>query len=875
MLIACGGSGGVSSSEDGVLRVSGTITVQRDSDIDLDLNSSILLNNELDDPQLIANPSTIGGYLSGYSGAYANASNTTFNQDTHDYFKVSLVKGQEIQISVFQADSSLDVIELELALFDEFEVKQETIDINEFSSNTLIVPADGLYTLSLGVSTLTSPLLYTLSLSQSISSQALSVSDIKILSQDFIPGEILLKLKKGKAIPATDNTVKSASSTPLKTASNNTDSIESLLEKLRQKETIPNIATVYQVQPSSKKPSIKIANYTEASAIKQLSLLEQKIQTLEIITQLNESEDVEFAEPNFIYHSAASKDDPRLSDQWNLSMLSAPAAWQLSSGQDVIVAVLDTGINATHEDLTNNIHPGGYDFITDTKSSGDGNGFDGDPKDEGTSFHGSHVAGIIAAEADNMKGIAGLAYDAKIMPLRVLGVQDTGSSSDIAQAILYAAGLENTSGNSLRADIINMSFGSEAQSATVKAALDKAYAQGLILIAAAGNIATDSAFYPAAFENVIGVGAVSNDKKRSSFSNFGINLDLVAPGGTGSGSATFDGFQDAILSTVGANNYSEYIGTSMAAPHVSAVAALIKQLMPSLNGENFKAALDAGYLTQNLTTSTADINNFYGKGLIDAAKSVNWAKGNVIMPGILSVYPTQFGFIGANTKAELSLTNPSDSVITITSIVEQESWLEITAKDDVDDISKLGNYLVEVNLALASLGQGIITINYEIDNGPAQQQIINVFISRASQGDPSVGNLYVSLYKEEDVLNGVYQQAYGLPAELTNGVYEYCFNYVAPGRYLLAASTDNDGDRLPFDKGEAVGSFPLLSRPSFIEIKTQSLTNMNFDIQYPSFSSSEISFSILPQQNTHISSLIFESTEWAPVSFIAQSNCSK
>lgn len=229
MLIACGGSGGVSSSEDGVLRVSGTITVQRDSDIDLDLNSSILLNNELDDPQLIANPSTIGGYLSGYSGAYANASNTTFNQDTHDYFKVSLVKGQEIQISVFQADSSLDVIELELALFDEFEVKQETIDINEFSSNTLIVPADGLYTLSLGVSTLTSPLLYTLSLSQSISSQALSVSDIKILSQDFIPGEILLKLKKGKAIPATDNTVKSASSTPLKTASNNTDSIESLL----------------------------------------------------------------------------------------------------------------------------------------------------------------------------------------------------------------------------------------------------------------------------------------------------------------------------------------------------------------------------------------------------------------------------------------------------------------------------------------------------------------------------------------------------------------------------------------------------------------------------------------------------------------------
>ena len=875
-LSACGGSGGGSSSEDGVLRLSGTITVQRDSDIDLDLNPSVPLNNVIDDPQLIANPSTIGGYLSGYSGTYANSVDRTFNEDTQDFFRVSLVKGQEIQLSVFQADSTLDTIALELALLDESEVKQASVDIDQFSSNTLIVPDDGLYTLSLSVTDLTSPLLYTLSLSQKISSQALTASEIKILSQDFVPGEILIKLKKGKTIPETSRSVGEVSTAKISTTANSNVSLDSLLDKLVAKEIIPSIATVYQIKPSSNKQAVKIASFTEPEAIEQLNLLDQKIQTLEMITQLNATDYVEFAEPNFIYRSAASTDDPRLSDQWNLSMVSAPAAWELASGQGIVVAVLDTGINAAHEDLINNIHAEGYDFITDTKSSGDGNGFDADPNDEGTSFHGSHVAGIIAAEANNKRGIAGLAYNASIMPLRVLGIQDKGSSSDIAQAILYAAGLENSSGRvpSQRADIINMSFGGDALAATIKAAIDQAYNQGLILIAAAGNVATDKAFYPAAFDNVIGVGAVSDDKKRSSFSNFGINLDLVAPGGTGSGSPAFDGFQDAILSTVNGNNYADYIGTSMAAPHVAAVAALIKELKPNLTGATFKASLEAGNLTQSLSTSTQDANNFYGKGLIDAAKAVNWATDSALMPGILSVYPTKFGFNGSITKAELSLTNPSNSLIKIIGpITSQQNWLNIE-KGNVDT-NGVGTYLVEVNLSQVSLAQGLITINYQIDNDPVQQLELNVFVSITSQADPSVGNLYVSLYKEEDILNGVYQQAYGIPATLTNGAYEYCFNYVEPGRYLLTASTDNDGDRLAFDKGEAVGSFPILSRPSFIEISTKSLADMNFDIQYPSFSSSDNGLIVSQQQNTKIDSSIFENYEWATLEFMAQSTCSK
>lgn len=841
MLIACGG-GSSSSSENGAFSVSGKVTVQRDSDVDLDLNGNLELNGN-DNPQLISNPSTIGGYLSGYAGTYST-SDRLFSADLQDYYNVPLVEGQEIELSLFQADNSLSAIDLELRLIDEDDLEQASIVIDEFTANALTVPSDGLYTLAMTVSEQTAPLLYTLSLSQTFSEQALSSADLQTLSHEFVPEEVLLKLKPDASIQSLNTFISNSSTSSLLKPS--ALKSNSLPEVLTLKNSIPLVGKLYQIRSFSNQTaqshSTKQSSstpYTEPEAKNFFSLLEKKKQTLTFIQKLNASGLVEFAEPNYIYHATATTNDPRLSDQWNLSMLSAQAAWEVSSGQGVVVAVLDTGIDASHEDLLNNISSESYDFITDSKSSGDGNGFDANPNDEGSSFHGSHVAGIIAAES-NTKGVAGLAYDSKIMALRVLGVQDSGSSSDIAQAILYAAGLTDSSGNQVnqlqRADIINMSFGSEARSETIKAAIDQAFNKGLILIAAAGNMATDKAFYPAAFENVTGVGAVSEDKTRASFSNYGVNVDLVAPGGTGSGSVSFDGFQDAVLSTVEANNYAEYSGTSMSAPHVSAVAALIKELKPDLTGQSFNAALEEGLLTQSLSGATSDSNNFYGEGLIDAAKSVIWAEGSNNIPGILGVYPTNFGFIGANTKADLLLSNPGNGVVNIISIEEQENWLEVTAKDDVSNTTLLGTYLVEINSALTFLDQGVITINYQVDGGPVQKTNINVFVSRSTQSDPNVGNVFVALYKEEDILNSVYEIAYGLDGDLVDGAYEYSINNVAQGRYLLTATTDHDGDNIAFDEGEAIGTFPLTSRPEFIEVNNKSLNSMNFDIQYPVFS---------------------------------------
>ena len=839
LLAACGGGSGgtsVAGACETTLCISGKVTVPSDSDVDVDLNGSAELNNDSLDPQIINNPSTIGGYLSGYAGSYASGNN--FTADQLDYYSVSLVQNQEMNISLFQADEQLSSIDFSLALLDESEQVVADINLTTFTSSTLVAPADGQFILELSVSPGSDPALYTLSLSQTLNSQvsskaqALSITQHAALKHEFVPGEVLLRYKQQGAVDDA-NTIVSKLASPSVSA----HAAFAKDHALELQEVIPGVARRYRFTEQHLTMAFALVKSSDEQA---LNALEAKLQTLALIETLKEAPELAYVEPNYLYRSMASTNDPRLSEQWNLPMLATGAAWEVSTGQNVVVAVLDTGIDASHEDLQANILASGFDFISSSDSAGDGNGFDADPNDEGSSFHGSHVTGIIAAQADNTKGIAGIAYEAKVMPLRVLGTQDTGSSSDIAQAILYAAGLSNSSGQTpaAAADIINMSFGGEARSETVKSALDQAFQTGLILIAAAGNGGSQVPFYPAAFDNVVGVGAISSDKNHASFSNFGVNVQLVAPGGTGSGSASLDGFEDAILSTVNANNYRELAGTSMAAPHVAAVAALMKSLKQDLTGAQFNTALAAGNFTDVINSQFVDSNNFFGAGLINAAKSVNWAAGANIIPATLSIYPTQFGFIGSNTKADLSLLNPGSGSLIIKGISVSDNWIAIAPKQ-TDALSGLGSYEVQVSVTQAPIDQGEIVITYQIDSGPEQTERLKVFTSRSNQTDSSVGVVFVSLYKEEDILNDRFQPLVTVGGQLSDGAYHYCFSNIPAGRYLLSASTDNDGDQVSFDKGEASGTYPLQSRPDFINLVDLSLSNINFTIQYPAFISSD------------------------------------
>ena len=321
--------------------------------------------------------------------------------------------------------------------------------------------------------------------------------------------------------------------------------------------------------------------------------------------------------------------------QWNLhgtKGLAAPEAWKTAQGAGVTVAVIDSGI-VKHPDLDANVLPG-YDFITEPSIARDGNGRDSDPTDQGnweeagvcdayseaseSNWHGTHVAGSIAAIMNNKRGIVGVAPSTKILPVRALGMCG-GYDSDIADAMVWAAGgtVEGVPANSNPAKIINLSLGGEGTCpATYSKAIAEVNKRGAILVVAAGNDGQDtSKVAPANCGGSIVVGATDQDGKRSDFSNYGKLVDVSAPG-------------SGIMSTVDLGTtvstgagYTEYDGTSMAAPQVAGVIALMKSVDPSLTAERAKQILK-----QSSKPLTCDVNGC-GSGIVNAASALAMVQG--------------------------------------------------------------------------------------------------------------------------------------------------------------------------------------------------------------------------------------------------------
>jgi len=300
---------------------------------------------------------------------------------------------------------------------------------------------------------------------------------------------------------------------------------------------------------------------------------------------------VEYVEVDQIMRPTLVPNDSRLGEQWafgtSASSINIRPAWDKSTGAGVVVAVIDTGI-ASHPDLNANILPG-YDFISDAAMARDGGGRDSNANDEGdwyganecgagypastSSWHGTHVAGTVAALTNNTTGVAGTAFNAKVVPVRVLG-KCGGYTSDIADAIVWAAGgdVAGVPDNANPAEVINMSLGGGGScSSTYQNAVNDAVGRGTTVVVAAGNDNMNvSSAVPANCANVIAVAATTSTGSRASFSNYGAGIDISAPG-------------QAILSTLNSGttvqaspNYASYNGTSMAAPHVAGVVALMQ-----------------------------------------------------------------------------------------------------------------------------------------------------------------------------------------------------------------------------------------------------------------------------------------------------------
>jgi serine protease len=324
----------------------------------------------------------------------------------------------------------------------------------------------------------------------------------------------------------------------------------------------------------------------------------------------------EFIEPNYIYQiptpgkaawlgeileskGADEKsvvltqpNDPMYSKQWNLHNIGVVGAWKETKGDGVTVAVIDTGITKVR-DLVETKFVKGYDFVNDKVEADDDNG------------HGTHVAGTIAQATNNGYGVAGIAYEAKLMPLKVLSDYGGGTVADIAEAIKFAA--DNG------ADVINMSLGGGGESQLMKDAIDYAYNKGVVIVAAAGNENQNSVSYPARYPRVIGVSALGADGERAPYSNFGAGVDISAPGGSDSGKI--------LQETIDPENNSVAVfrgfqGTSMAAPHVAGVAALIKATAV----ENPEEILNI--LKQSARVIEEDTLNYYGAGQLNAENAV-------------------------------------------------------------------------------------------------------------------------------------------------------------------------------------------------------------------------------------------------------------
>lgn len=310
--------------------------------------------------------------------------------------------------------------------------------------------------------------------------------------------------------------------------------------------------------------------------------------------------DVMYIEPHYLYStnsavSAASNPAAQLPNdtfyseyQWNLPDVDTIKGWQLSKGsKQAVVAVVDTGADLTHPDLQKHL-VSGHNFIDESRPPADDVG------------HGTHVSGIISAIVDNDMGVAGMTWYNPIMPVKVLDHTGAGSTYSVAEGIIWAA--------DHGAKVINLSLGNYAQAHFLHDAIKYAFKKDVVIIAASGNDNTSKKGYPAAYPEVFAVGATNLDKKRAVFSNYGNYIDVVAPGVN-------------IASTYYHHQYAALSGTSMASPHVTALAALIRSVNPGLSNTEVMDIMRK--TAQDLGAPGKD--KYYGYGQIDVAAALKAA----------------------------------------------------------------------------------------------------------------------------------------------------------------------------------------------------------------------------------------------------------
>jgi len=797
--------------EPAAFTISGTVTASSNMRVDGDTNnpsSPSSANNSIATAQVIPNPVTLGGHVN--EAGTGDPGFTHSNGDLDDYYRVELLAGQAITLLVgdfVEADADLYLFSSDGEILD--------FSIEEGEIETLLVPADGTYIVNVfAFFGATNYILAIGSAPQNVTARRTAAANA-----DIIPWQAIVKYRD-QALPAAakEDVVHRFGMTAKAGAGDR--------EQLMAMES----AALSQQQLQSRLGGARDKKFALHNAARQA-----RWETLITIKAMSRDPAVLFAEPNYRMHALAVPDDAAYPTQWHYPLINLPAAWDMTTGvPEVIVAVIDTGILGGHPDLAGQT-VSGYDFIRDPGSSGDGNGIDPNPEDPGdggnpgaSSFHGTHVSGTIGAASNNGIGVAGVAWNARIMPLRVLGLNG-GTSYDVNQALRYAAGLPNDSATvpDQRADIINLSLGGGGFSQSEQALYNDVRDAGVIVVAAAGNEASQGLHYPSSYDGVISVSAVDIQRHRAPYSNFGSTVDIAAPGGNNGSDFNGDGYPDGVLSTGGSSNgfvYSFLSGTSMASPHVAGVLALMKSVNSDLSPEDIDALLENGDLTDDLGPEGRDDN--FGHGLVNAERAVSAAlTANGEPPADnprIGASSSLLNFSSAASTLDLALQNRGSGDLQLSQVVTSQDWLTVFAADT--DSDGLGLYSVEVNRDGLPIGVygGEITVTSNINT--VIVDVLMSVIDKSAGGD--VGQLYLLLAEP-----GAGEIVAQLEVSGESGLYRYQFQDIPAGSYELHAGSDTDNDFFICDAGEACGSYLTADQPIVISLDSDT-DSIDFPIEF-------------------------------------------
>ncbi|CAA9564805.1 MAG: hypothetical protein AVDCRST_MAG86-1091 [uncultured Truepera sp.] len=540
--------------------------------------------------------------------------------------------------------------------------------------------------------------------------------------------------------------------------------------------------------------------------------------TLRLVAQLSARGDVVYAHPNYLLEAYAEPNDPRYAEQWHLRAVNLPAAWEQTTGSaDVTVAVIDSGVAPTHPDLTGKL-AAGYDFVSNAQFSGDGDGRDGDPTDPGGDFHGSHVAGTIAAATDNGVGVAGVSWGSRILPVRVLG-RDSGDLADAVDGILWSVG-ENVPGvptNPNPADVLNLSLGgpfpcSSSQAQSLQDAFDRANEVGAVVVVAAGNDGADaSSSTPASCGGVIVVGATTLAGTRAPYSNYGARIAVMAPGGNLSGDGDANGYPDGVLSTVqnpaGEADYAYFEGTSMASPHVAGVVALMKSVRPTLSGAEARDILKT--TARPITDPLCAVG--CGSGLIDAAAALAALETPAAPDFALSLSPATVSLAaGASVSTEVLISRSGGftgevafSVSDLPSGLSASFTPSATSGDSTRlTLSATTGVTGEYTLEVQGVGDGI-----------SSTVPLSVVIE-GDEPDLDIAGSYVFACPTTARVCNVGR----LPAvriETGGSSADYTIPDVPAGDYNVIGWNDLNTNA-QVDNGEPIGAFPTINTPSVV-----------------------------------------------------------